>query len=52
MWGDLNKRVQVKIEDEGPFEGTAIGVDEKGYLMVKTDDGEIKTVITGDVTVI
>jgi len=51
-WGDLNKRVQVKTEDESPFEGNAIGVDEKGFLMVKTDDGEIQTVISGDVTVI
>lgn len=51
MWGDLNKRVLVNLE-ENSYEGTVIGIDEKGYLLVKTDDGEVNTVISGDVTVI
>lgn len=51
MWGDLNKRVLVNLEEDS-YEGTAIGIDEKGYLMVKTDSGEINTVISGDVAVI
>ncbi|GJM15706.1 MAG: biotin--[acetyl-CoA-carboxylase] ligase [Thermodesulfobacteriota bacterium] len=51
-WGDLNKRVQVRIQDQEPYEGAAIGVDERGYLMVKTDDGEINKIIAGDVVVL
>ena len=51
MWGDLNKRVLVNLEEDS-YEGTAIGIDEKGYLMVQMDSGEINTVISGDVTVI
>ncbi len=52
MWGDLDKRVRVKIEEKDSYEGAAIGIDEKGYLMVKTDYGEINTVISGDVIVL
>ena len=51
-WGDLNKRVLVKIESERDFEGIAIGVDESGYLLVEKEDGEVSKIITGDVTVI
>ena len=51
-WGDLNKRVQVRIQDQEPYKGTAIGVDERGYLMVKTDDGEINKIIAADVIVL
>jgi len=51
-WGDLNKRVRINIQEQDPYEGTAIGIDEKGYLMVKTDNGEINKVIAGDVTVL
>ena len=51
-WGDLNKQVIVTINEDERFEGTAVGVDEKGYLLVKTDDGETKKVVAGDVKVI
>ena len=51
-WGDLNKRVQVRIQDHEPYEGTAIGIDERGYLMVKTDEGGINKIIAGDVIVL
>ncbi len=51
-WGDLNKRVSVTINENEQFEGSAVGVDEKGYLLVETDNGETKKVIAGDVQVI
>ncbi len=51
-WGDLNKRVSVIIDKEQQFEGTAIGVDETGSLIVKTDAGEINKVVAGDVRTI
>lgn len=51
-WGDKDKRVDVSINDEEQFEGTAVGIDEKGYLIVEMDDGEIKKVIAGDVRTI
>jgi len=51
-WGDLNKRVRINIEGEKEFEGTAIGIDDRGYLLIKADNGEISKIIAGDVTVI
>lgn len=51
-WEDLNKRVRISIEGEQEFEGTALGLDDKGYLLVKTDNGEITKIIAGDVRTI
>lgn len=51
MWGDLNKRVLVNLED-CTYEGTAVGIDDKGYLIVENEVGEVNTVISGDVRVI
>lgn len=48
-WGDLNKRVRVSIEGEEEFDGTAVGLDARGYLLVKTDGGETRKIIAGDV---
>ena len=48
-WGDMNKRVRINIEGEREFEGIATGIDDKGYLLVKTDNGEISKIISGDV---
>jgi BirA family biotin operon repressor/biotin-[acetyl-CoA-carboxylase] ligase len=50
-WGDLNKRVCVEYDGES-YEGTATGIDGHGYLMVQTDNGEIKQVIAGDVIIL
>lgn len=52
MWGDLNKRVRVIIDEQDSYEGTATGIDEKGYLIVKNDYNEIKKVIAGDVIIL
>jgi len=51
-WGDMNKRVRINMEGEQGFEGSALGVDDRGYLLVKTDNGEITKIIAGDVSVI
>jgi len=51
-WGDLNKRVRINVEGEPEFEATALGIDDEGYLLVKTDNGEINKVIAGDVSAI
>ncbi len=51
-WGDKDKRVNVTISDEEQFEGKAVGIDENGYLIVKTDSGETTKVISGDVKTI
>jgi BirA family biotin operon repressor/biotin-[acetyl-CoA-carboxylase] ligase len=51
-WGDLNKRVRVSIEEEREFEGTALGIDDSGYLLVKRDNGAISKIIAGDVSAI
>jgi BirA family biotin operon repressor/biotin-[acetyl-CoA-carboxylase] ligase len=50
-WGDLNKLVRVEYDGES-YEGTATGIDGHGYLMVQTDNGEIKQVIAGDVIIL
>jgi BirA family biotin operon repressor/biotin-[acetyl-CoA-carboxylase] ligase len=50
-WSDFNKRVSVEYDGEY-YEGTAIGIDGHGYLLVQTDDGEINQVIAGDVIIL
>ena len=35
----------------GSWEGTALGINEKGELLVKTGDGTIKSVVSGEVSV-
>ena len=47
----MGKRVRVEFEGE-EYEGTATGIDGHGYLMVRTDNGEMNQVIAGDVTVL
>ncbi len=51
-WGHMNKRVRINMEGEQGFEGSALGIDDRGYLLVKTDNGEITKIIAGDVSVI
>ncbi len=51
-WGGLEKRVRVSTEKSETFQGTAIGIDGDGHLLVEKDDGETATVIAGYVSVI
>lgn len=50
-WGDLNKRVRVRI-NRNVIEGIAYDLDENGFLLMRKDNGEIERVIVGDLTVI
>lgn len=51
----LGSRVQVSgrsgDDDGASLTGVAIGVDETGALLVRTDDGAVHTVLAGDVSV-
>lgn len=47
-WGAINRRVRVKF-NETVVEGTASGIDENGYLLIKKDDGTTERIISGDV---
>ncbi|MEQ9617653.1 MAG: biotin--[acetyl-CoA-carboxylase] ligase [Deltaproteobacteria bacterium] len=51
-WGGQNRRVRVHTEDKNTYEGTAVGIDGDGHLLVKTDEENTVKVIAGDVTVI
>lgn len=46
----LNKRIRVIAVDE-EYEATALGLSENGGLIIQTDDGKTKTVISGEVSV-
>jgi len=46
LWG---KRVKVKVFNKR-IEGEAAGIDEKGYLLLRKDNGLIEKVSAGDVT--
>jgi len=46
LWG---KRVKVKVFDK-QIEGEAAGIDERGYLLLRKDNGLIEKVSAGDVT--
>ena len=47
-----NKGQQVKVLDpREPYEGTALGINEKGELLVKCGDGLVKKVRSGEVSV-
>ncbi|PKK86262.1 MAG: biotin--[acetyl-CoA-carboxylase] ligase [Thermoplasmata archaeon HGW-Thermoplasmata-1] len=41
-------RVSVEVGAEEKVSGTAIGIGEKGELLIKKDDGEIATILAGD----
>ncbi|NQT28031.1 MAG: biotin--[acetyl-CoA-carboxylase] ligase [Candidatus Omnitrophica bacterium] len=46
LWG---KRVKVKVFDKR-IEGEASGIDERGYLLLRKDNGLIEKVSAGDIT--
>lgn len=45
----LGRRVQVSLTRGGPIEGEAVGLGVHGELEVRTDDGVVHAVTTGDV---
>lgn len=49
-WGDRGKRVRVNLEDKTAFQGIAEGVDNDGHMLVRKEDGELVTVVAGDVS--
>ncbi len=45
----IGQRIQVAT-GQGPLEGIAEGVDRNGALLLRTDDGTVHRLLTGDVT--
>lgn len=50
MLVNMDRRVRV-LEPEHEFEGTARGIDDLGRLLVETEDGTMKKVYAGEVSV-
>ena len=48
----IGRQVCVTTGSKSRFCGKAIDVDEKGALIVKSDSGEEKTFLSGDVTLV
>ena len=47
-----NKDRTVKVLDPaGEYQGVALGINEKGELLVKTDSGHIRRIVSGEVSV-
>lgn len=46
---NIGKRVRVIAKDG--YEAETVGINENGELLVKTDEGEIKTVFSGEVSI-
>ena len=40
---------RVTVGEESPFSGTTEGLDSRGFLRVRTDEGELRTVLSGGV---
>ena len=54
-WESLNLTVGNRVDVSGAgetFEGTAEGIDREGRLIVRLDDGTLRTVTAGDVTIL
>ncbi len=47
---NVGKRVRV-LDPKGEYEAEAAGINEKGELMVETDDGELNNIYSGEVSV-
>ena len=45
-----NRRVKI-IEKNGEFVGEALGIDDNGELLVKTENGAVKKIMSGEVSV-
>ena len=46
-----NKGAPVRVLSDPPFEGIALGIDERGHLIVKKEDGTLAVVGAGEVSV-
>ena len=44
-----NQAVLIFEEEEAPYEATLVGIDSKGHLLVRSDNG-IKTLISGTIS--
>ena len=54
-WEELNVTTGRRVSVSGPreaFEGLAQGIDREGRLIVKLDDGSLRQVAAGDVTIL
>ena len=54
-WESLNVTINSRVRISGAgesFEGRAAGIDPEGRLIVKQDDGAVRTVAAGDVTIL
>ena len=47
----VNRNQEVRIIDQDERVGTAIGINEKGQLLVCDADGDMETVVSGEVSV-
>ncbi|HIT64528.1 MAG TPA: biotin--[acetyl-CoA-carboxylase] ligase [Candidatus Ventrimonas merdavium] len=48
----VNRGRQVRVLDpKGEWQGTALGIDREGQLLVQTEDGAVRTVLSGEVSV-
>ena len=47
---NMGKKVRV-LDPKGEYEGTALGINERGELKVRKDDGDICEVFAGEVSV-
>lgn len=47
---NVNQRVLVK-EPKATYQGTGLGISPEGDLLVKMDDGEVKAIMSGEVSV-
>lgn len=47
----VNRNQEVRIIDQGEWVGTALGINGKGQLLVSDIDGNVETVISGEVSV-
>jgi BirA family biotin operon repressor/biotin-[acetyl-CoA-carboxylase] ligase len=51
MLANKDQRVRV-LDQRNPFEGTALGIDKTGELLVKReDDGQVVKIFAGEVSV-
>ena len=52
VWATANglkgKTIKIRLDDGSLIEGTVAGVNEEGALLLKKEDGEINTVISGE----
>ena len=50
LLANYNQPVRV-LDPRNPYEGVALGINEKGELLVKREDGSVTCVCSGEVSV-